>query len=203
MFLDRIFENEEGVAPKLMFSNFVECAWKYQVRVKNWPVSIPFLNIGVKTKNGFVTGVEMLNKYKASDLIKICGPRIQQIRQAVVPPHEVDDKLLYFEVEQWTDRGFISFYCCLLYLMVSLEERKLSVNQLSTIAVVSDTENNTVVSVAHSESYRKSQEEDGGETGAVPSGNSVAGAPLYDSDPDDDRLAQAPPAINYTNRPLR
>ncbi|KAF9070189.1 hypothetical protein BDP27DRAFT_1362769 [Rhodocollybia butyracea] len=69
-----LFENEEGGVPKPMFSNFVERAWKYQVRVKNWPVGVPFLNIGVRLKKGYVTGVDMLNKYKAGDLNKICGP---------------------------------------------------------------------------------------------------------------------------------
>jgi hypothetical protein len=79
----------------------VSAAWKYKVRVKNWPVGVPFLNIGVKTKKGYVVGVPAINKYKANDLNKICGPRIQQIKQAV-DGDEVDDELHYFEMERWT-----------------------------------------------------------------------------------------------------
>ncbi|KAF9026990.1 hypothetical protein BDP27DRAFT_1376104 [Rhodocollybia butyracea] len=133
--LNRIFE--EGDVPKLNFANFVESAWKHQVRVTNWPAGVAFLHVGVRTKKGFVTGVSALNKYKASDLTKICGPRMEQIQQAV-NGKEVDEDLHYFEIERWTD-----------------EERALSKDQWSTIPVVSDTANNTVVSVAHSLLYHK------------------------------------------------
>lgn len=104
MVIDRIFE--EGSVPKLNFSNFVNSAWRHQVRVKNWPVGVPFFHVGVRTKKGFATGVGALNKYKASDLTKICGPRIEQIQQTV-DGEEVDPNLHYFEIERWTDGMFI------------------------------------------------------------------------------------------------
>lgn len=151
--LDRVFENEEGGVPKLTFSNFVERAWKHQVRVKNWPAGVPFLNIGVMSKKGYVVGVDMLNKYKAGDLNKICGPRIQQIEEAV-SGEDIHNNLLYFEIERWTDGVLHYSYLFSWLVTLSLEERKLGVHQLSTIPVVSDTENNTVASVAHSSSYR-------------------------------------------------
>ncbi|KAF9070524.1 hypothetical protein BDP27DRAFT_1362598 [Rhodocollybia butyracea] len=93
---------DKGDVPKLNFANFVASAWKHQVHVKNWPVGVPFFQVGVKTKKGFVTGVAALNRYKASDLNKICGPRMEQIRQAV-DGEEGNDNLQYFEVERWTD----------------------------------------------------------------------------------------------------
>ncbi|KAF9067814.1 hypothetical protein BDP27DRAFT_1532386 [Rhodocollybia butyracea] len=126
---------DKGDVTKLNFANFVASTWKHQVRVKNWPVGVPFFQVGVKTKKGFVIGVAALNRYKASDLNKICGPHMEQIQQAV-DGKEVNDNLQYFEVEWWTD-----------------EERACLRLQWSTIPVVSDTENKTIVSVAHSESY--------------------------------------------------
>ncbi|KAF9061111.1 hypothetical protein BDP27DRAFT_1429328 [Rhodocollybia butyracea] len=146
---------DKGDVAKLNFANFVASAWKHQVRVKNWPVGVPFFQVGVKAKKGFMTGVAVLNRYKASDLNKICGPRMEQIRQAV-DGEEGNDNLQYFEVERWTD-----------------EERTRSRLQWSTIPVVSNTENKTIVSVAHSESYRMvhgdtgKEEENGASRGHV------------------------------------
>ncbi|KAF9070656.1 hypothetical protein BDP27DRAFT_1419680 [Rhodocollybia butyracea] len=165
--LDCIFD--KGDVPKLNFANFVASAWKHQVRVKNWPVGVPFFQVGVKTKKGFVTGVAALNRYKASDLNKICGPRMEQIRQAV-DGEEGNDNLQYFEVERWTD-----------------EERTRLRLQWSTIPVVSDTENKTIVSVAHSELYRMVHGDTGKEeeNGASP-GHVSPTLSLFANDSDDD-----------------
>ncbi|KAF9056879.1 hypothetical protein BDP27DRAFT_1372989 [Rhodocollybia butyracea] len=174
--MNRVFENEEGGVPKLTFSNFVECAWKHQVRVKNWPAGVPFLNIGVMSKKGYMAGVDMLNKYKAGDLNKICGPRIQQIEEAV-SGEDIHNNLLYFEIERWTD-----------------EERKLGVHQLSTIPVVSDTENNTVAFVAHSSSYRirvgDAEPEHAVEHDAGTTTKDSGALALFASDSDDDDTPQ-------------
>ncbi|KAF9026575.1 hypothetical protein BDP27DRAFT_1410589 [Rhodocollybia butyracea] len=126
--LNRIFE--EGDVPKLNFANF--CGVGVETST-----GVPFLHIGVRTKKRFVTGVSALNKYKASDLTKICGLHMEQIQQAV-NGEEVDEDLHCFEIERWTD-----------------EEETLSKDRWSTIQVVSDTMNNTIVSVPHSSSYYK------------------------------------------------
>ncbi|KAF9064832.1 hypothetical protein BDP27DRAFT_1366889 [Rhodocollybia butyracea] len=142
-----------------------------ELRVKNWPVGVPFFQVGVKTEKGFVTGVAALNQYKASDLNKTCGPRMEQIRQAV-DGKEVNDNLQYFEVERWTD-----------------EERARSRLQWSTIPVVSDTENKTIVSVAHSESYCMVHGDAGKEeeNGVTTSQGHVVQLSLFASDSDDDQ----------------
>ncbi|KAJ3709484.1 hypothetical protein DFJ43DRAFT_1044763 [Lentinula guzmanii] len=99
-------------------------------------VGVSFLNCGVKTSNGFEKGVLAVCDYKTPAIGKIARPRMAQILRAVNNEKDGEDEEPYFEMVGWSD-----------------DERKLRLDQIGTLALVSDTEGNIVVAVSHSEAY--------------------------------------------------
>ncbi|KAJ3716255.1 hypothetical protein DFJ43DRAFT_1043402 [Lentinula guzmanii] len=121
---------------KLQPTLFVDNAWRAKCRIVNWPVGVSFLNCGVKTSNGFEKGVLAVRDYKTPAIGKIARPRMAQILRAVNNEKDGEDEEPYFEMVGWSD-----------------DERKLRLDQIGTLALVSDTEGNIVVAVSHSEAY--------------------------------------------------
>ncbi|KAJ3964256.1 hypothetical protein EV361DRAFT_979691 [Lentinula raphanica] len=119
-----------GLSP----GQFVKNAYKYHVRVINWPVGIPFC--GVKP-------VEDLHAMSCTDIKKVTGPRIAQIMHKVNGGEDDDEVEKCFEVVSWDE-----------------DESKLSLEDQARVPIVSDTQGNTVVTVSYSETYQKEVKQD-------------------------------------------
>ncbi|KAJ3764624.1 hypothetical protein FB446DRAFT_795932, partial [Lentinula raphanica] len=110
---------------KLTPSQFVANAYKFHVRVINWPVDLPF----------FAVGLEDLHAMNARDLKKVAGPRIAHVLREI-KGEDVEDAEKCFEVVSWDD-----------------DEIELSLEDKATVPIVLDTDGNTVVTVSYSSLY--------------------------------------------------
>ncbi|KAJ3816853.1 hypothetical protein F5880DRAFT_1618849 [Lentinula raphanica] len=116
---------------KLTPGQFVMHAYKFHVRVINWPVGLPFFN----------TGLGDLHSMSAIDIKKIAGPRIAQISREV-NGEEDDEVEKCFEVVKWND-----------------DEIELWLEDQAKIPIVLDTEGKAVVTVSYSSCYKDELEE--------------------------------------------
>ncbi|KAJ3753684.1 hypothetical protein EV360DRAFT_74309 [Lentinula raphanica] len=116
---------------------FVRNAYRYHVRIINWPVDVPF----------FKAGVESIHKMTSPDLCKVALPRIAQIFEEAQT--EVSEKMERRALEEAaTQKGFeiISW---------DEDEMKMDLEEQATLPIVEDTDGNVIVTVSYSELYQE------------------------------------------------
>lgn len=64
---------------KLQLTMFLKNAWRFHVRIINWPAGVPFVKCGVTTDNGYVAGYERIHDFTAGELAAICRSRIKAL----------------------------------------------------------------------------------------------------------------------------
>ncbi|KAJ3832313.1 hypothetical protein F5878DRAFT_666693, partial [Lentinula raphanica] len=116
---------------KLTPGQFAKHAYKYHVRVINWPVGLPFFN----------TGEGDLHSMSAIDIKKVAGPRIAQISRKVNGEEDEEGEKC-FEVVKWND-----------------DEIELNLKDQAKIPMVSDTEGKVIVTVSYSSLYQDEMQE--------------------------------------------
>ncbi|KAJ3755207.1 hypothetical protein EV360DRAFT_73043 [Lentinula raphanica] len=123
--------------PKLLApGKFAENAYRYHVRIVNWPVDLPF----------FTAGIDSVHSMRCKDLSKVALPRIAQIMQDadwVVPKSDrtqleeaASEKC--FEMVSWDE-----------------DEIEMPLEDQATLPIVQDTNGNAVLTVSYSENYQK------------------------------------------------
>lgn len=63
----------------LQLTVFVNNAWRFHVRIINWPVDVPFINCGVQTANGFLPGYKQIHGFSAGQLAAICSIQVKAL----------------------------------------------------------------------------------------------------------------------------
>ncbi|KAJ3728661.1 hypothetical protein C8R42DRAFT_638389 [Lentinula raphanica] len=138
---ERILGDDDSVnivPSKLQPTMFLTWAYQAKCRIMNWPVGVPFIHGSGKSHKRIEDTVKSIHSYASEDLGKIAHPRIAQIMRASKNEEEPDDAEPYFEMVRWSE-----------------DERKLPLDRIDKIPLVSDIDGNIIVAVAQSEAYQE------------------------------------------------
>ncbi|KAJ3833279.1 hypothetical protein F5878DRAFT_646067, partial [Lentinula raphanica] len=143
---ERILGDDDSVnivPSKLQPTMFLTWAYQAKCRIMNWPVGVPFIHGSGKSHKRIEDTVKSIHSYASEDLGKIAHPRIAQIMRASKNEEEPDDAEPYFEMVRWSEESFMY-----------ADERKLPLDRIDKIPLVSDIDGNIIVAVAQSEAYQ-------------------------------------------------